>query len=120
MHGETCCLENAGRLPAKVYKDCTMVLYLLERGWCEVYDVESVFDVFWGNVVGSRYFMDWLMKYKIPRVVVGENETFMGEEELLKSRGMEVVLANDKVCYELMQEFIKRNPTEWNEDIGEW
>jgi cytosine/creatinine deaminase len=51
--------------------------------------------------------------------VIGENKTFLGEEELLKSRGVEVVVGKDKTCYDLMQAFIKRNPAEWNEDIGE-
>jgi cytosine/creatinine deaminase len=52
-------------------------------------------------------------------VVVGENKTFMGEEELLKSRGVEVIVVDDPKCYELMQEFIRLHPEEWNEDIGE-
>jgi cytosine/creatinine deaminase len=52
-------------------------------------------------------------------VVIGENKTFMGEEKLLASRGVEVVLADDETCYNLMQEFIKLKPEEWNEDIGE-
>jgi cytosine/creatinine deaminase len=52
-------------------------------------------------------------------VVIGENKTFMGEEELLKSRGVEVIVVDDVKCYELMQEFIRLHPEEWNEDIGE-
>jgi creatinine deaminase len=51
--------------------------------------------------------------------VIGENKTFVGEEELLKSRGVEIVVGEDKTCYDLMQAFIQRNPEEWNEDIGE-
>ena len=58
-------------------------------------------------------------QYKIPRVVVGENKTFLGEEAWLASRGVEVIVAEDKTCYNLMQEFIKQHPEEWNEDIGE-
>lgn len=58
-------------------------------------------------------------QYKIPRVVIGENKTFLGEEALLASRGLEVIVGDDKTCYDLMQAFIKRNPEEWNEDIGE-
>jgi len=58
-------------------------------------------------------------QYKIPRCVIGENKTFVGEEELLKSRGVEVIVGEDKTCYDLMQAFIKKNPEEWNEDIGE-
>ena len=51
--------------------------------------------------------------------MVGENKTFLGEEALLASRGVEVIVADDKICYDLMQEFIKQHPEEWNEDIGE-
>jgi cytosine/creatinine deaminase len=51
--------------------------------------------------------------------VIGENKTFLGEEELLKSRGVQLIVAQDETCYNLMQEFIKRHPEEWNEDIGE-
>ena len=59
------------------------------------------------------------MQYKISRCVVGENKTFMGEEALLASRGVEVIVGDDKTCYNLMQQFIKLHPEEWNEDIGE-
>jgi cytosine deaminase len=52
-------------------------------------------------------------------VVIGENKTFLGEEELLASRGLEVIVADNQTCYDLMQAFIKRSPAEWNEDIGE-
>jgi len=59
-----------------------------------------------------------ILLYRIPRVVVGENMTFMGEEELLRSRGVVVDVLQDAVCIEMMKQFILKNPTLWNEDIG--
>lgn len=59
------------------------------------------------------------MQYKIPRCVIGENKTFLGEEKLLGSRGVDVVVGDDKKCYELMCSFIEAHPEEWYEDIGE-
>jgi cytosine/creatinine deaminase len=96
-HGETDALENAGRLPARVYRTATM------------YTTLSPCDMCSGAV----------LLYGIPRVVVGEHRTFMGAEDLLRSRGVEVVVADDDECVALMQEFIAVRPDLWNEDIGE-
>ena len=96
-HGETDCLEAAGRLPASVYARATMVTTLSPCDMC----------------TGA------ILLYKIPRVVIGENRTFMGGEELLRSRGVEVVVLDDAECIELMEDFIAREPALWNEDIGE-
>jgi cytosine deaminase len=96
-HGETDALEMAGRQPAAVYKRSTM------------YTTLSPCDMCTGAI----------LLYGIPRVVIGENRTFMGSEDLLRSRGVEVVVANDAGCVAMMEQFIAENPTLWNEDIGE-
>lgn len=96
-HGETDALENAGRLPANVYRTATM------------YTTLSPCDMCTGAI----------LLYGIPRVVIGENRTFLGAEDLLRSRGVEVVVADDLDCVELMAEFIAAHPRLWNEDIGE-
>jgi cytosine deaminase len=96
-HGETNALENAGRLPAAVYRRATM------------YTTLSPCDMCTGAI----------LLYGIPRVVIGENQTFMGGEDHLRSRGVEVVVADDEQCKTLMREFIAANPQLWNEDIGE-
>jgi cytosine/creatinine deaminase len=96
-HGETDCLENVGRLPASVYRRSTM------------YTTLSPCDMCTGAI----------LMYGIPRVVIGENRTFMGGEDHLRSRGVEVVNLDDPECYRLMQAFIARYPDVWNEDIGE-
>src|SRR5689334_10257566 len=96
-HGETDCLENAGRLPASVYRRATMVTTLSPCDMC----------------TGA------ILLYGIPRVVVGENTTFYGGEDYLRSRGVEVVVLGDSECIQLMTDFIGANPTLWNEDIGE-
>ena len=96
-HGETDCLEAAGRLPASVYARATMVTTLSPCDMC----------------TGA------ILLYKIPRVIIGEHRTFLGGEELLRSRGVEVVVLNDAECIELMEDFIAREPALWNEDIGE-
>ena len=96
-HGETDALENAGRQPASVYARSTMVTTL------------SPCDMCTGAV----------LLYGIPRVVVGENRTFLGGEDLLRSRGVEVVVLDDPACIELMREFIATYPDVWNEDIGQ-
>jgi cytosine/creatinine deaminase len=96
-HGETDALENAGRLPAATYARCTMVTTLSPCDMC----------------TGA------ILLYKIPRVVVGENRTFYGGEDLLRARGVEVVVLDDAGCVELMTEFIAAEPQLWNEDIGE-
>jgi cytosine deaminase len=96
-HGETDCLENVGRLPASVYAGATMVTTLSPCDMC----------------TGA------ILLYGIPRVVIGENRTFLGGEDLLRARGVEVVVLDDPRCTEMMQRFIAENPSLWNEDIGE-
>ena len=96
-HGETDCLEQAGRLPASVYARATMVTTLSPCDMC----------------TGAN------LLYKIPRVVIGENRTFYGGEDLLRARGVDVVVLDDAECVELMTDFIAREPGLWNEDIGE-
>ena len=96
-HGETDALENAGRLPASVYRRATM------------YTTLSPCDMCTGAI----------LLYKIPRVVIGENRTFYGGEDLLRARGVDVVVLDDAECIGLMEEFIAREPGLWNEDIGE-
>lgn len=97
LHGEMDALENAGRQKASVYRECTLYTTLSPCSMCS------------GTI----------LLYGIPKVVIGENKTFMGEEELLKSRGVEVIVENDEECFNLMTRFIKENPELWNEDIGE-
>lgn len=96
-HGETDALENAGRLPASVYRRATMVTTLSPCDMC----------------TGA------ILLYGIPRVVIGENRTFLGGEELLRSRGVEVIVLDSAECVQLMTEFIAAHPDLWNEDIGE-
>ncbi|MGA9596293.1 MAG: nucleoside deaminase [Acidimicrobiia bacterium] len=96
-HGETDALEDAGRLPASVYRRATM------------YTTLSPCDMCTGAI----------LLYGIPRVVIGENTTFLGAEDLLRSRGVEVVVADDPECRTMMQSFITDHPALWNEDIGE-
>jgi cytosine deaminase len=96
-HGETDCLENAGRQPASVYAGSTMVTTLSPCDMC----------------TGA------ILLYGIPRVVVGENTTFYGGEDYLRSRGVEVVVLDDEECITMMRDFIAANPELWNEDIGE-
>lgn len=95
-HGETDCLENAGRLPATIYAKSTMVTTLSPCDMC----------------TGA------ILLYKIPRVIVGENRTFYGAEDLLRARGVEVVVLDDAECTRMMTEFIAQRPALWNEDIG--
>lgn len=96
-HGETDALERAGRQLASVYQRSTMYTTLSPCSMC----------------TGA------ILLYGIPKVVIGENQTFMGEEELLVSRGVEVTVLNDEVCIQMMSDFIAAEPTLWNEDIGE-
>ena len=95
-HGETDALENAGRLPAAVYARATMVTTLSPCPMC----------------TGA------VLLYGIPRVVIGENRTFLGDEDLLRRRGVEVVVLDDAECVTLMTDFIRDQPSLWNEDIG--
>jgi len=96
LHGEMDALENAGRQPARVYRDCAIYTTLSPCAMCS------------GTV----------LLYGIPRVIVGENRTFRGEEELLRSRGVAVDVLDDARCQELMARFIRAHPELWNEDIG--
>ena len=95
-HGETDCLENIGRLPAATYARATIATTLSPCDMC----------------TGA------ILLYGIPRVVIGENRTFLGGEDLLRSRGVEVVVVDDAECRALMEDFIVANPELWNEDIG--
>lgn len=97
LHGEMDALENAGRLSASVYKNCTLYTTLSPCPMCS----------------GA------IALYGIPRVVIGENRNFKGEEEMLASRGVALEVLNDHGCIEMMDTFIRENPTLWNEDIGE-
>lgn len=97
LHGEMDALENAGRLPASVYRECVIYTTLSPCSMCS----------------GA------ILLYGIPKVVVGENRSFMGEEELLRSRGVEVTVVDNAECVELMREFMESCPELWNEDIGE-
>lgn len=96
LHGEMDALENAGRLPASVYAQSVLYTTLSPCSMCS----------------GA------ILLYRIPRVVVGENVTFLGEEALLRSRGVAVEVLQDARCIELMRKFIRENPSLWNEDIG--
>jgi cytosine deaminase len=96
-HGEMNCLRNAGRLPAAVYRECIIYSTLSPCPMCS------------GAIV----------LYKIPRVVVGENRTFLGAEEYMRAHGIQVEVVQDEDCIALMQTFIAGNPGLWNEDIGE-
>ena len=96
LHGEMDALENAGRLPASVYKNATLYTTLSPCPMC----------------TGA------ILLYGIPKVVIGENKTFMGSEELLRENGVEVEVIDSQECIDLMQTFITSNPELWNEDIG--
>ena len=97
LHGEMDALENAGRQPARVYRECTIYTTLSPCAMCS------------GTI----------LLYGIPRVIVGENSTFLGEEDLLRSRGVAVEVLQDPRCQELMAQFIRAQPSLWAEDIGE-
>jgi cytosine deaminase len=96
LHGEMAAFENAGRQLASVYKDSVLYTTLSPCAMC----------------TGT------ILLYGIPKVVIGENKTFMGEEALLKSRGVEVIVVQDETCVRLMRNFITNKPQLWNEDIG--
>src|SRR2546425_12111611 len=96
LHGEMDALENAGRRSAQVYRECTLYTTLSPCAMCS------------GTI----------LLYGIPRVVVGENQTFRGEEELLRSRGVRVEVLQDPACERLLADFIRDHPDLWNEDIG--
>lgn len=97
LHGEMDALENAGRQSASVYQECTIYTTLSPCPMCS----------------GA------ILLYGIPKVVIGENVTFMGDEEHLKSRGLTLEVLNEPECIEMMTRFIADKPELWNEDIGE-
>jgi creatinine deaminase len=97
LHGEMDALENAGRHPARVYRESILYTTLSPCAMCS----------------GA------ILLYGIPTVIVGENQTFLGEEELLRSRGVNVEVRQDATCIEMMTRFIAEHPELWNEDIGE-
>jgi cytosine deaminase len=96
LHGEMDALENAGRLEGRIYRECTLYTTLSPCPMCS----------------GA------ILLYGIPKVVIGENKTFMGEEEWLTSRGVLLEVLQDPECIKLMEDFIKEKPLLWNEDIG--
>jgi len=96
-HGEMDALENAGRQPASLYRDAVLYTTLSPCPMCS----------------GA------ILLYGIRRVIVGENQTFMGDEELLRSRGVQVDVLQNHTCVSLMEQFIAEQPQLWNEDIGE-
>jgi len=95
-HGEMNCLENAGRQSAAVYRECTIYTTLSPCPMC----------------TGA------ILLYGIPRVVIGENVTFLGAEDSLWAAGVQVDVRQDAECIRMMREFIEKNPELWNEDIG--
>lgn len=97
LHAEMDALENAGRLSVHVYRDCTLYTTLSPCPMC----------------TGA------ILLYKIPRVVIGENKTFLGSEQLLRDNGVEVTVMDDPSCIAMMEAFIAEKPELWNEDIGE-
>ena len=96
-HAEMNCLENAGRQKASTYRRCTLYSTLSPCPMCS----------------GAA------LLYKIPRIVIGENITFKGPEEYVRSQGVQLEVRQDALCIQLMREFIARSPELWNEDIGE-
>ncbi len=96
LHAEMDCLENAGRLPASDYRRAVL------------YSTLSPCDMCSGAI----------LLYGIPKVVVGENQTFRGPEDYLRSRNVELDVVDNKECQQLMRDFIEANPSLWNEDIG--
>lgn len=97
LHGEMDALENAGRLPAAVYRESTIYTTLSPCAMC----------------TGA------ILLYGIGRVVIGENRNFLGEEALLRERGVEVTVLDDPACVSMMRDFIEQAPALWQEDIGE-
>ncbi len=97
LHGEMDAFENAGRQAASVYAESILYTTLSPCSMCS----------------GA------ILLYGIPKVVIGENQTFMGEELLLRGRGVEVQVLQDESCVEMMRDFIANSPELWNEDIGE-
>ncbi|MFH1411519.1 MAG: nucleoside deaminase [Candidatus Omnitrophota bacterium] len=96
LHGEMDALENTGRQPGSVYKKCILYTTLSPCAMC----------------AGA------VLLYGIPHIVIGENRTFIGEEELLRSRGVKIEVMDSDECVSMMEKFIKRSPGLWDEDIG--
>ena len=96
LHAEMDALENAGRQRSSIYRNCVLYTTLSPCPMC----------------TGA------ILLYGIPKVVVGEHTTYMGAEDLLRQKGVEVVVVNNVECIEMMERFIKANPRLWNEDIG--
>ena len=96
LHGEMDAFENAGRHAAAVYRECTLYTTLSPCAMCS----------------GA------ILLYGIPRVIIGENTSFIGEEDLLRSRGVDVQVVHDQECIQMMQSFMLEQPALWNEDIG--
>jgi cytosine/creatinine deaminase len=96
LHAEMDAFENAGRQPASVYRECTLYTTLSPCPMCS----------------GA------ILLYGIPKIVIGENDTYMGAEDLLKNNGVELMIADSQECKDLMRSFIKNHPDLWNEDIG--
>ena len=97
LHGEMDALENAGRQSAAFYRECTLYTTLSPCSMCS----------------GA------ILLYGIPRVVIGENKSFLGEEQWLSDRGVQIQVIQDQRCIQLMREFVQSNPSLWAEDIGE-
>ncbi|PJF48905.1 MAG: nucleoside deaminase [Chloroflexi bacterium] len=97
LHAEMDCLENAGRLKAGDYRRAVLYTTLSPCDMCS----------------GTA------LLYKIPKIVIGENKTFRGPEDYLRSRGVELIILDDPTCIRMMEEFIAQKPELWNEDIGE-
>jgi len=97
LHAEMDALENAGRQPASVYRESVLYTTLSPCSMCS------------GAII----------LYEIPKVIIGENKTFMGEEELLRTRNIDVKVVDNNECIDLMNRFIESKPELWNEDIGE-
>ena len=96
LHGEMDALENAGRQQARIYRECVLYTTLSPCAMC----------------TGA------VLLYGIPRVIIGENRNFQGEEDLLRSRGVAVEVLDDAECQRLLADFIREHPALWNEDIG--
>jgi len=96
LHAEMDALENAGRQSAAIYQQCTLYTTLSPCPMCS----------------GA------ILLYGIPKVVIGENTTFMGDEEHLRANGVEVIVLQNQECISLMESFIRESPALWNEDIG--
>ena len=97
LHAEMDCLESIGRQPAAFYRDCTIYTTLSPCSMCS----------------------GCIRLYGIRRVVIGENKTFLGDEEILKANNIQVDVLDSKACFEIMSEFIEQHPMLWHEDIGQ-